>query len=121
LTEFMSGDKYTVMEWLGVVYWPKLIGLPQRVIDTLTEASLDDTVLDDKMIPSMGEELTAGKKLVWRGFFDHMATIVDADKRVSDLDINKFMVWLQAVSTPAKMTPKKETLGMSSTAIAWVL
>jgi hypothetical protein len=43
---------------------------------------------------------------------------VDPDKRVSDLDINKFMVWLQAVSTPAKMTPKKETLGMSSTAIS---
>ncbi len=93
MTEFMSGDKYTVIEWLGGVYGPKMIGLPQKVIDTLTEASLDDTVLDDKMIPSMGEELTAGKKLVWRGIFDHMATIVDADKCVSDLDINKYVVW----------------------------
>ena len=93
MTEFMSGDKYTVIEWLGGVYGPKMIGLPQKVIDTLTEASQDDTLLDDKMIPSMGEELTAGKKLVWRGIFDHMATIVDADKCVSDLDINKYVVW----------------------------
>ncbi len=118
MIDVMSGDKMTVDEWLGGVYGPKMIGLPQKVIDTLTEASQDDTLLDDKMIPSLGEELTAGKKLVWRGIFEHMATIVDADKLASDLDINKFMVWLQAVSTPAKMTPKKETLGMSSTAIS---
>jgi hypothetical protein len=115
--EFMSDDKYTVPKWLGGVYGEKMIGLPLTVINTLTEASLDDTLLDDKMIPSLGEELTANKKLVWRGIFEHMAT-VDPDRRVSDLDINKFMVWLQAVSTPAKMTPKKETLGMSATALA---
>ncbi len=64
MTDFMSGDKNTVVGWLGVVDGPKLIGLTQRVSDTLTEASLDDTVLDDKMIPSLGEELTAGKKAV---------------------------------------------------------
>ncbi len=117
LIDIMSGDKMTVDEWLGGVYGPKMIGLPQKIIDTLTEASQDDTLLDDKMIPSLGEELTAGKKLVWRSLFDHMAT-VDPDRRVSDLDIHKFMVWLQAVSTPAKMTPKKETLGMSPSAIS---
>ena len=49
LIDVMSGDKMTVDEWLGGVYGPKMIGLPQKVIDTLTEASLDDTLLDDKI------------------------------------------------------------------------